>query len=516
MADAELCLSIDLGSGGPKVALVTLDGAILSHEVHQVVTVFGDDGAATQDAQEWWSIIVAATRRLLETVSSPSRVKAVAVTGMYACTVPIDANGRPTGPCLTWLDTRGAPYAREAVGGWFQGYSPRKVLPLIRKTGGAPSTAGDDPVGQILYLEHDRPDVVAATRWYLEPIDYLTMRLTGVATATHASLLAWWITDNRHLDDYRYDEGLLSMMGLDAEKMPTLVPFGSIVGTVTDAVREELGLPSDVIVVTGLPDLHAAALGSGATGIFDTHLALSTTSWISCPVAKKKTDINHSIASVPGLTNDSYVVIDSQNTGARALEWLRGVLTAGGTDLSFDEMTELAATSPPGARGVTFSPWLAGERSPIDNKKIRGGFSDLSVTTITADLVRAVMEGVAANSAWLFHYVERFAGSTLSPVRLLGGGAQSTLWCQLYADVLDRDVEQVPQPLLAQLRGAALLASIALKHRTLSDPLPPGRMFQPSAPASFYRARSGELARLYRRDRNWSRERAKTALRPTF
>jgi xylulokinase len=515
MADAELCLSIDLGSGGPKVALVTLDGEILCHEVHHVTTTFGDDGAATQDAEEWWSIIVAATRRLIESLGSSSRVRAVAVTGMYACTVPVDANGRPCGPCLTWLDTRGARYAREAVGGWFQGYNPRKVLPLIRKTGGAPSTAGDDPVGQILYLGHECPDVVAATRWYMEPVDYLTMRLTGVATATHASRLAWWMTDNRRLDDYRYDEGLLAIMGLNAAKLPPLVPFGSIVGTVSSAAGEELGLSSDVVVVTGVPDLHAAALGSGATGFFDTHLALSTTSWISCPVAKKKTDINHSIAAVPGLTNDTYVIINNQNTGARALEWLRGVLAVSGSNLSFSEMTNLAATSPPGAHGVMFTPWLAGERSPIDNKKIRAGFTNLSVTTSTADLVRAVMEGVAANSAWLFRYVEKFAGATLSPVRLLGGGAQSMLWCQLYADVLDRDVEQVPQPLLAQLRGAALLAAIALKRRTLTESVPTGRSFQPSSSAAFYRARAGQLERLYRRDRDWSREYSKTAPRRT-
>jgi xylulokinase len=513
MADADFCLSIDLGSGGPKVALVTLDGEIVSHEVHHVATTFGDDGAATQDAEEWWSIIVASTRRMLGSIGSSTRVKAVAVTGMYACTVPVDANGRPTGPCLTWLDTRGAPYARKAIGGWFQGYNPRKVLPLVRKTGGAPSTAGDDPVGQILYLEHERPDVVAATRWYLEPIDYLTMRLTGVASATHASMLAWWITDNRHLDVYRFDEALVSMMGLNAAKLPSLVPFGSIVGNVTSAAAEELGLSGDAAVVTGIPDLHAAAIGAGATGIFDTHLALSTTSWISCPVAKKKTDINHSIASVPGLTNDSYVVINSQNTGAKSLEWLRDVLTAGDVGLSFSELTELAATSPPGAHGAVFTPWLAGERSPIDNKKIRGGFTGLAVTTDTADLARAVMEGVAANSAWLFRYVEKFTRATLSPVRLLGGGAQSTLWCQLYADVLDRDVEQVPQPLLAQLRGAALLAAVALKRRTLADPAPTGRVFQPSAAASFYQAHSAQLEQLYRRDRDWSSGQAKAPAR---
>jgi xylulokinase len=343
----------------------------------------------------------------------------------------------------------------------------------------------------------------------MEPIDYLTLRMTGIATATHASRLAWWLTDNRRLDDYRYDEGLLAMMGLNATKLPPLVPFGSIVGTVTSEAGAELGLMTDAVVITGIPDLHAAALGSGATNVYDTHLALSTTSWISCPVAKKKTDINHAIAAVPGLSNNSYIVINSQNTGARALEWLRDVLVASGTGITFDEMTALAASSPPGAHGVLFTPWLAGERSPIDNKKIRAGFTKLSVTTSTADLVRAVMEGVAANSAWLFRFVEKFTGQTLTPIRLLGGGAQSSLWCQMYADVLDRPVEQVRDPLLAQLRGAALLAGVALTSRILGDPVPEGTTFQPSRAAEFYRAKTGELESLYRRDRAWSRASAR-------
>lgn len=508
--ESELCLSIDLGTGGPKVGLVTLDGEILAHEVHSVTTHYGDDGAATQDADEWWTLIVDATRRLLMASDVvPSRVRAVAVTGQYASTVPVDIDGIPTGPCLTWLDTRGGRYSRQAVGGPFLGYNARKVLQFVRKTGGAPSTAGADPIGQMLALTHDQPDVVAATRWFMEPVDYLTMRFSGLASATHASRLASWMTDNRHLTTYEYDQQLLGMVGLDISFLPPLLPFGSIVGNVKPNVAEALGIANDAVVISGIPDLHAAAIGSGATNLYDTHLALSTTSWISCPVPKKKTDINHSIASVPGLTNDSYLVINSQDTGAKALEWLRDVLAGSDTRMSFDEMTTLAATAPPGANGVLFTPWLAGERSPIDNKKMRAGFTNLSVTTTTADLVRAVMEGVAANSAWLFKYVEKFVGQPLSPIRLLGGGAQSTLWCQIYADTLGRDVEQVPQPLLAQMRGAALLASVALKRRRLHEVegQSPGVTFQPSANvAALYRARAAQLPSLYARDNKWARK----------
>jgi xylulokinase len=278
----------------------------------------------------------------------------------------------------------------------------------------------------------------------------------------------------------------------------------------SEPVADDLGLSKDVVVVTAIPDLHAAAIGAGATSLYETHLALSTTSWISCPVPKKKTDVNHNIAAVPGLSNDSYVIIDNQETAAKALEWLQGVMAGSGTKLSFDELGRLAGASPPGSNGVRFTPWLAGERSPIDNKHIRAGFSNLSITTTSADLVRSVMEGVAANSSWLFGYVEKFAGRTLSPIRMVGGGAQSPLWCQIFADTLNREVHQIDQPLLAQLRGVALLAGPALGHHSLSEvPSPKATVFEPSGDERTTRAYADDIKSLYARDKTWSRRRAK-------
>ena len=424
MSDEELALCVDLGTGGPKVALVTLDGEVIAHEVHHVETHFASDGEATQDANEWWFLISTSSKRLLAQTGAASRVRAVAITGQYASTVPVDDKGLPTGPCLTWLDTRGGRYSRAVIGGSFQGYNARKALRFMRATGGGPSPTGADPLGQILYLVNDEPDVVERTRWFMEPVDYLTMRFSGVASATHASRFALWMTDNRHLDRYEYEQSLAALAGVDLKYLPPLLPFGAIIGNVAASVAAELGLGLDTVVVTGVPDFHAAALGAGATALYDTHLALSTTSWISCPLPKKKTDVAHSIAAVPGLSHDSYLMINSQDTGAKALEWLQGALAGDGSVMSFTEMTALAGSSPPGANGVIFTPWLAGERSPVGNKRLRAGFTNLSLTTSTADLIRAVMEGVAANSAWLFRYVEKFTGQRLNPVRLLTSNTQ--------------------------------------------------------------------------------------------
>jgi xylulokinase len=458
----------------------------------------------------WGTINCQTTRRLMNRADvSKERVKAVAVTGQFASTVPVDAEGTATGPCLLWLDTRGREFTRRAIGGPVEGYSPRKILPFVRKSGGGPSPSGADPTGQILYLMNREPEIMSATRWMMEPIDYLTMRFTGVASATHASKFVNWLTDNRALTRYQYDEQLLKLVGIDERLLAPLQPFGSVVGTVTHDVADALGLSSDTIVIAGLPDLHAAAIGSGATSFYDAHLALSTTSWIGCPVPKKKTDILHSIVSIPGLTNDSYMVIGNQETGAKSLEWLRGLLAGSGATLAYDEMTAMAATSPPGANGVRFTPWLAGERSPVGNKHLRGGFTNLSLTTTTADLIRAVMEGAAANSAWLLGYVDKFVGRELTPLRLLGGGAQSDEWCQIYADTLGRDVEQVPDPMVAQIRGAALLAAVALGRGSLEDVSKlraPGRTFAPNPDvADLYGTRRKQFPTLYARDKKWSR-----------
>jgi xylulokinase len=129
-------------------------------------------------------------------------------------------------------------------------------------------------------------------------------------------------------------------------------------------------------------------------------------------------------------------------------------------------------------------PWLNGERSPVDDKVARGGWLNLSLRTDRAMLIRSVLEGVAYNARWLFEAYEKFLKREVPRVRLLGGGAQSPLWCQIYADVLGRPVEQVPDARHAQLRGAALWARICLGELRLEDVpdlVPAAETFVPSA-----------------------------------
>jgi xylulokinase len=479
--DHRVVLAVDLGTGGPKVALVSLTGTILWVEHTPVSTRTDPDGGSTQDAEEWWQLITRSARTALATGPvPPEAVVAVSCTGQWASTVPVDAVGRPVGPCLMWSDTRGGPLTRKAVGGPVSGYHPVALARWIRISGGAPSTSGADPIGHMLHLEQRCPEVAAAARWYLEPVDYLAMRFTGVASASGASMAGSWLTDTRSPGSVRYDPYLIRASGVPMMKLPPLRPTGSVVGTVRAEVADALGLDAGVAVVAGTPDLHSGAVGSGAVLDYQTHLAISTTSWISCPVPTKKTDVLHQMATVPGISADRYLVANNQESGGGALAWLRDCLAGdGGVGASggappggaggFDELTALAARAAAGSGGLIFTPWLGGERSPVDDRRARGGFHNLSLQTTRAELVRAVLEGVAYNSRWLADSVERFIGRPIGPIRAIGGGATSALWCSIYASVLGRTVEQVADPVHANLRGAALLAGMALGELERTD-----------------------------------------------
>lgn len=461
--DEQLVLAVDLGTGGPKVGFVSLTGRVSWQDHIAVETTWLPDGGAVQDAQVWWDVICDAVRRALASGDvDSSAVVAVSITGQWASTVPTAEDGTPAGDCVMWMDTRGGRHVRPILGGPVAGHNPRRALTWVRKTGALPSIRGGDPVGHMLLIEREMPDVARATRWYLEPVDHLSMRFTGRAAATHASQTAAWLTDNRELDRMAYDDELVKLAELDPRKLPPLQRPGSVIGEVQPSVAAALGLPPGVQVVTGTLDLHTATYGAGAIRDFEPHMTISTTSWISAPVPFKRTDAFHGIASVPGLASGGYLIVNNQDNAGRAYQWVRDMLTDGEHAPTYDDLTAIAATAPPGSGSVIFAPWLSGERSPLDNRDARGGFHNISLSTTRADMVRAVLEGVAFNSRFLLQHVEKFAKRRFDGIRLIGGGAVSDLWCQTLADVMDRSIERVAEPLHAGIRGAALYAGVAL------------------------------------------------------
>jgi len=466
-------LAVDLGTGGPKTGAVSLRGEILVQSHAAVRTRYTSDGGAVQDPNDWWRAIQEGVRVVVDSMAAPvDDLAGVGITGQWGSTVPVAGDGHAVGDCLLWSDTRGGRLSAKAVGGPVSlfGYSPTNMVRWIQITGGAPSPNGADPLGHELYLRHSEPDTYAATATLMEPLDYLGACFTGRVAATPASMILSWLTDNRPGSALGYVPELVRRSGRDPKRLPQLLSTGAVLGDIAPQVARELGIPP-APVVAGVPDLHTAFLGSGAVAPYEAHITISTSSWISCEVPFKRTDVIHQMAAVPGLRRDAYVIANNHETAGVCLQWLReSVLSGDGVvPLSYDELCRLAGTAAPGSGGVIFTPWLKGERTPVEDRTLRAGFLNVSMATDRAQLVRSVLEGVAFNARWLLDAVEGFVRRRLPVLRILGGGAASDLWCQIHADVLGRRIERVADPMYANLRGAALFAAMSLGKLSIDD-----------------------------------------------
>jgi len=466
-------VAVDHGTSGIKAAIVSDRGRVVDFEFEPTPIHFTPGGGAEQDAEEWWKALCSASGRLAARAAVPSEdLAAVCVSSTFSTTVALDAGGKPLGNALTWMDSRGAPHVRRLMRGFpsLLGYDLRKLWKWIRRTGGAPSFSGKDDAAHVLFWQQERPDLYRQTRVFLSSKDYLNYRLTGVAAATYDSVHLFWVTDARDPRRVRYDPELIRLLGIDGDKLPPLRAPTDVLAPLSPEAAADSGLPAGIPVLGGSPDHQCAMIGSGAVRDYETHLYIGTSSWIECPVPFKRTDILHSIASFPCPLPGRYQCGNEQDLAGGALGFLADNLLFRRNPLlgverpadPYDVLDRLAAAAPAGSGKVLFTPWLNGERTPVDDPALRGGFHNISTTTTLDDMTRAVMEGVAFNTRWSLRYVERFTRRRLDPLTIIGGGARSDLWCRIFADVLDRHIRRVRDPVQANARGAAFLAAVGL------------------------------------------------------
>jgi len=506
-------LAIDHGTSGIKAAIVSARGEVRDFEFAATPIRFLAGGGAEQDPEDWWTALVSAARLLIQRATVPAAaIRAVAVSSTFSTTVAVDDSGVPVLPAITWMDTRGGPHIRRVAGGFpsLLGYNLPRAWKWISRTAGAPSLSGKDDAAHVLLVQRQWPDLYRRTRVFLPSKDYLNLRLTGKTAASFDSMHLFWVTDTRDARYIRYDPELIALLGVDADKLPPLRAATDVLGPLRADVAATLGLSSDVQVVVSSPDHQCALAGSGAVRDFEAHLYIGTSSWIECIVPFKKTDPLHSIASFPTFVPGRYQCINEQDLAGGALGFLADNILFHRNDLlglpvpeaRYELIDRIAAAAQPGSGGVLFTPWLNGERTPVDDATVRGGFHNLTTTTTMDDMVRSVLEGVALNTRWSLGYVERFCRQPLNPIRIIGGGAKSDLWCQIFADVLQRDLQRVVDPMQANARGAAFIAALGLGWLQLEDLAaltPIERTFHPDAAmSSLYDRHFKAFVRTYR------------------
>ena len=475
-----IILSVDLGTSGMKVALITVSGKVLGWEAEPIRLIHTPDGGVEQAPDEWWGAFLSAAKRLIaKNQAAASLIRAVCCSTQGEGTIPVDKNGNALSNCILWMDMRGAPFLKKQLSGLINidGADIFKVLRFVNLTGGIPNLTGKDPAGHMLFIRDTQPEIYSKTYKFLNVLDYMNLRLTGEFAASFDSIVTSWVTDNRNPNALRYNDGLISMLGIDRAKLPEVVPCSAVVGNLKADVSNALGLSSAVKVVAGSIDNTAAAIGSGAVEDYQAHLYIGTSSWIAAHVPFKKTDVASSLASIPCAVPDKYLLTALQATAGGNLTFLRDnviyhkdeLLQEADVPDIFKVLDQITTRVPAGANGVVYTPWIWGERAPVEDKTIRAGLYNLSLNNTREDIIRAFLEGIALNTKWLMTPVEKFLGRKVHSINIVGGGAQSDVWCQIFADVMNVEIKQVNEPVYANARGAAWIGAAGLGEIKFED-----------------------------------------------
>jgi len=475
-----IILAVDLGTSGMKVALITVSGKVLGWEAEPLQLMLTPDGGVEQSPDEWWAAFLSASKRLIgKNQASASLIRAVCCSTQGEGTIPVDKGGNALGNCILWMDMRGASHLKKQMSGLINidGADVFKVLRFVSLTGGMPNLAGKDPAGHMLLIRDTMPEIYAKTYKFLNVLDYLNLRLTGEFVASFDSIVTSWVTDNRNPNELRYNDGLISILGIDRAKLPDVVACSAVIGNMKADVANTLGLSNNVKVVAGSIDNTAAAIGSGAVEDFHPHLYIGTSSWITAHVPFKKTDIGSSLASIPCAVPNKYLLTALQATAGGNLTFLRDNIIYHKDELLqeadvpdiFKVLDKITARVPAGANGVIYTPWIWGERAPVDDKTVRAGLYNLSLHNTREDIIRAFLEGIALNTKWLMTPVEKFLGKQVDSINIVGGGAQSDVWCQIFADVMNVEIKQVAEPVYANARGAAWIGAVGLGEISFAD-----------------------------------------------
>jgi xylulokinase len=480
MANDKYILAVDHGTSGVKTSLVSTRGETVGSEFEKTPICFSKGGGAEQDPQDWWDGLINTCRKLVEKGLVPARdIIAVCCSSTFSSTVAVGEDGKHLMNSLTWMDSRGAPYIKNKIGGFpsVMGYNVFLMLPWIIKTAGGPQLSGKDDIAHMLFVQHELPDIYKKTKMFLGSKDYLNLRLTGKFAASYDAMALFWVVNTRDINNMHYDDKLIKILGIDKDKLPPMMYSTDVLGDVSEDVAKQIGIPNGVKVVMGSPDHQSACIGSGAVRDFEGHLYIGTSSWIQCIVPFKKTDVFHSIATLPTSIPGKYYCANEQDVAGGCLSFFVDKIMFPENEIRPEEapsdiygkIDEFVKDVPPGSNKLIFTPWLNGERTPVDDTTVRAGLFNMSMSTTNAEIARSVMEGVAYNTKWALGYVEKFIGRKMDTINIVGGGGKSDVWCQIFADVMDRRIRQVKDPMQANARGAAFIASVGLGHITFDD-----------------------------------------------
>lgn len=435
----EYYIGIDLGTSSVKLLLADHEGKKLNTATKEYPVIYPRSGWSEQNAEDWWSAICEALSELLRGFDGHA-VKAIGVAGQMHGLVALDKDGNVIRPTILWNDGRTdkeTAYLNEVIG----------KEKLFAYTGNIAFAGFTAP--KIMWLRENEPEHSARIDKIMLPKDYINYLLTGTHCTDYSDASGMLLLD---VKNKCWSKEMLHICGVSESQMPKLYESFEVVGTVKRDIAEKLGLNPETVVVAGAGDNAAAAIGTATVGNGKCNISLGTSGTI--------------FVSSDSFSGDSAQAIHSFCHADGGYHLMGCILSAASCNKWFceeilntkDYKAEENAVKEPGKNEVFFLPYLMGERSPINDVNATGMFIGLRPNTSRADMYQAILEGVAFAIKDNLEIIKQF-GITIKASCLCGGGAQSKLWREILANVLDIELN-IPTTEQGPGYGAAILAMV--------------------------------------------------------
>ncbi|NLY87825.1 MAG: carbohydrate kinase [Clostridiales bacterium] len=498
-------LAYDIGTTGVKTCLFEVDKTIkLTAAASKTYPLYIlENGGAEQDSEDWWAAMAESTKELFAISElKPSDVSGISFCSQMQGLVLVDREGIPVHRPMSYMDQRATNEIKEGIANGIQlgGANIFKLIPSLRITG-AVSSSVKDPVWKYKWIEGNEPQNFANVYKWLDVKDYLICRCTGRFTMTEDSAFATLLYDTRPGKE-GWSDKICSIHGVNMDHLPEIIKSTDMVGGLTEKAAKDLGLEEGTPVFGGGGDSSLIGVGAGAVEVGDTHIYSGTSGWVITVTDKQMVDVTAMIAAITGAISGRFNYFAEMETAGKCLEWVKDHLAldeigvyvkkegiASDYELRYSSlyayMTDIIKDIEPGSGGVIFTPWLHGNRCPFEDPNAKSMFFGIGLETGKTELIRSVLEGVFYHIRWMLEHQDRKL-KTSEKIRFVGGGALSTVSCQMLADITGRTIETVSSPQNVGAVGAAAVASAGLgiipSLDSVKDLIPVTETYYPNAP----------------------------------
>ena len=447
---AKYILAHDIGTSGDKASLFTTDGGFVDSVTVPYPTEYSNGNWAEQNPEGWWNAFCKGNKALLKERNAAD-VLGLVFSGHYPSCIPVGKDGSALDNAIIWQDARAEKEAiaiSEKTAGLDVGWRIDGVL------------ATASTICSLLWLKANKPEVYSNIyKVLICPNDYITQKLTGKYVVERSIAATSGIYDQ---NKDQWSQEMIDASGIDPSILPELHDITDIIGNVPTDMEDICGLASTTKVICGTSDGLCGNLGAGCIDVGDAYISGGSSAWVQVIFNKGDVDEGYD-ALVPGTVG----VGDSMSAAGSSFSWMKNQLCAAeqyradaeGKDV-YDLINETIASSPAGANGVIFSPYMMGERAPRWNPRAKGSFVVLSLDTTLADMLRAVAEGSAYNQNVILRSARKYG--EVNRMIMVGGLAKGKEVRQIFADIMNVEIVMLDHMDDLTSMGAAVFGGMAL------------------------------------------------------